>query len=224
MTNEPEHGVQDDAMKRAGYGERIGFGEHPALVAVDIIRAFTEASYRFVCDMDVQIDNNNRIIGAARAKAVPIIFTTVWYDDPDLKDAGIWGIKLKGAEDLRFGTPAVEVDPRLDQQGGDAVLMKKYASSFCGTDLAARLNAQRIDTVIITGASTSGCVRATAVDAIQNGFRPIVVSDGVGDRWPPAHEQALYDIHAKYADVVDTDEVVAYLDGLPSQRRNTATG
>ena len=140
MTNEPEHGVQDDAMKCAGYGERIGFGEHPALVAVDIIRAFTEASYRFVCDMDVQIDNNNRIIGAARAKAVPIIFTTVWYDDPDLKDAGIWGIKLKGAEDLRFGTPAVEVDPRLDQQGGDAVLMKKYVSSFC------RLNAQRIDT------------------------------------------------------------------------------
>ena len=102
------------------------------------------------------------------------------------------------------------------------MLMKKYASSFFGTDLAARLNAQRVDTVIITGASTSGCVRATAVDAIQNGFRPIVVSDGVGDRWPPAHTQALYDIHAKYADVVDTDEVVAYLEGLPSQRRNTA--
>lgn len=217
-----EHGVQDGAMKRAGYGERIGFGRRPALVAVDIIRAFTEASYRFVCEMDSQIDNNNRIIRAARPRAVPIVFTTVWYDDPDLKDAGIWGIKLKGAEDLRRGTPAVEVDPRLARDAGDAVLMKKYASSFFGTDLGARLNAQRVDTVIITGASTSGCVRATAVDAIQNGYRPMVVADAVGDRWPRAHEQALYDLHAKYADVVTTDEVVAYLEALPSERRNAA--
>ena len=215
-----EHGVQDDAMKRAGYGERIGFGERPALVAVDIIRAFTESSYRFVCEMDAQIDNNNRIIRAARPRAVPIVFTTVWYDDPDLKDAGIWGIKLRGAEDLRRGTPAVEIDPRLAREEGDAVLMKKYASSFFGTDLGARLNAQRVDTVIITGASTSGCVRATAVDAIQSGYRPIVVSDGVGDRWPRAHEQALYDLQAKYADVVSTDEVVSYLDRLPSRLRN----
>ena len=101
--------------------------------------------------------------------------------------------------------------------------MKKYASGFFGTDLSARLNALRVDTVIITGASTSGCVRATAVDAIQNGYRPIVVSDGVGDRWPPAHEQALYDLHAKYADVVDTNTVVTYLDGLPSQRGSAST-
>lgn len=215
-----EHGVQDGAMERAGYGERIGFGERPALVAVDIIRAFTEPTYRFVCEMDVQIKNNNCIIRAARPKSVPILFTTVWYDDPDLRDAGIWGIKLKGAEDLRYGTPAVEVDPRLEREAGDAVLMKKYASGFFGTDLSARLNALRVDTVIITGASTSGCVRATAVDAIQNGYRPIVVSDGVGDRWQSAHEQALYDLHAKYADVVDTNTVVTYLDGLPSQRSN----
>ncbi|MCE2483222.1 MAG: isochorismatase family protein [Alphaproteobacteria bacterium] len=212
-----EHGVQDGAMKRAGYGERIGFGRRPALVAVDIIRAFTEASYRFVCEMDAQIDNNNRIIRAARPRAVPIVFTTVWYDDPDLKDAGIWGIKLKGAEDLRHGTPAVEIDPRLAREAGDAVLMKKYAPAP-----GARHTPGRGDTVIITGASTSGCVRATAVDAIQNGYRPIVVSDAVGDRWPRAHEQALYDLHAKYADVVTTDEVVAYLDGLPSQLRNAA--
>ncbi len=217
-----EYGVQDSAMELAGYGERVGFGERPALVVVDIIRAFTEPTYRFVCEMDVQIENNNRIIRAARPKSVPIVFTTVWYDDPELKDAGIWGIKLKGAEDLRCGTPAVEVDPRLERKPADAVLMKKYASSFFGTDLSARLNSLRVDTVIITGASTSGCVRATAVDAIQNGYRPIVVSDGVGDRWPRAHEQALYDLHAKYADVVDTSAVVTYLDGLSSQRNNAS--
>ena len=84
-----EYGVQDSAMELAGYGERVGFGERPALVVVDIIRAFTEPTYRFVCEMDVQIENNNRIIRAARPKSVPIVFTTVWYDDPELKDAGI---------------------------------------------------------------------------------------------------------------------------------------
>ena len=224
MTATPTHGVQDDAMKRAGYGERIGFGERPAFVAVDITRAFTTKPYKFACDFDAQIEANNRVIGAARPQGVPLFFTTVWYDDPDLKDAGIWGLKLKGAQELRYGSPAVEIDPRLDFQpkAGDALVMKKYASSFFGTDLFSRLASQKIDTVIITGVSTSGCVRATAVDAIQYGFRPVVVSDAVGDRWPPAHAQALYDLHAKYADVVTAAEVVAYLDTLPNRIRNAA--
>ena len=213
---------QDKAMKSAGYGERLGFGERPALLIVDITRGFTEKRYKFACDMDGPVEANNRLIAAARPKGVPIVFTTVWYDDPDFADAGIWGIKLKGAHELRAGSPAVEIDPRLDRRLGDALLMKKYASSFFGTDLSSRLVSQRIDTVIITGASTSGCVRATAVDAIQYGFRPIIVRDAVGDRWPAAHEQALYDMHAKYGDVLDSAEVVGYLNGLATTARAAA--
>lgn len=224
MPETETHGVQDDAMKRAGYGEAIGFGERPAFIAVDISRAFTTKPYKFACPFDSQIEANNRIIRAARPKGVPLFFTTVWYDDPNLKDAGIWGLKLKGAQELRAGSPAVEIDPRLEfrPDKGDALLMKKYASSFFGTDLFSRLASQQIDTVIITGISTSGCVRATAVDAIQYGFRPVVVADGVADRWPPAHEQALYDMHAKYADVMPAERVVEYLNRLPNRLANAA--
>jgi nicotinamidase-related amidase len=135
----------------------------------------------------------------------------VIYDDPDLKDAGIWGIKMKGAATLKAGTPAVEIDPRLDMRPTDSLLVKKYASCFFGTDLVPRLTSQRVDTLIITGCTTSGCVRATAVDALQNGFRPIVVREAVGDRSKAAHDQSLFDLNAKYADVVSLDETLQYM-------------
>ena len=140
-----------------------------------------------------------------------MIFSTVIYNDHDLKDAGLWAIKMKGTLTLKAGTEAVKVDPRLDMRPTDSLLVKKYASCFFGTDLVPRLMNQRIDTLIITGCTTSGCVRATAVDAVQNGFRPMVVREAVGDRSAAAHEQSLFDLNAKYADVVGLDETLQYL-------------
>jgi nicotinamidase-related amidase len=135
----------------------------------------------------------------------------VTYDEPDIQDAGIWALKQKGARTLTAGSEAVKVDPRLDRRPADLLLVKKYASCFFGTDLVPRLNARRIDTLILTGCTTSGCVRATAVDAVQNGFRPMVVREAVGDRSVAAHEQSLFDLNAKYADVVSLDETLQYL-------------
>ena len=140
-----------------------------------------------------------------------MIFSTVIYSDADLKDAGLWGIKMKGSATLKAGTPAVEIDPRLDMRPSDSLLVKKYASCFFGTDLVPRLTSQRVDTLIITGCTTSGCVRATAVDAVQNGFRPMVVREAVGDRSKASHDQSLFDLNAKYADVVSLDETLQYM-------------
>jgi maleamate amidohydrolase len=143
---------------------------------------------------------------------VPVIFSTVRYDDADLKDAGIWALKQKGVTTLKADGHGWEVDLRLDFRKTDTLLIKKYASCFFGTDLVPRLLAHRVDTLIITGCTTSGCVRATAVDACQNGFRPIVVRDAVGDRSAAAHAQSLFDLDAKYADVVSQRDAVAYLE------------
>ena len=118
---------------------------------------------------------------------------------------------MKGTLTLKAGTNAVEVDKRLDMQPTDSLLVKKYASCFFGTDLASRLMNLHADTLIITGCTTSGCVRATAVDAVQNGFRPMVVKEAVGDRSAAAHEQSLFDLNAKYADVVGLDETLQYM-------------
>ena len=105
----------------------------------------------------------------------------------------------------------MKVDPRLDRRSDDSLLVKRYASCFFGTDLVPRLTSRHVDTLVITGCTTSGCVRATAVDAVQNGFRPMVVREAVGDRSVAAHEQSLFDLNAKYADVVSLDETLHYL-------------
>ncbi len=117
----------------------------------------------------------------------------------------------KASSRSRGDTDGGEVDPRLDMRSTDSLLVKKYASCFFGTDLVSRLVSRRIDTLIITGCTTSGCVRATAVDALQTGLRPMVVRDAVGDRSVAAHEQSLFDLNAKYADVVSLDVTLQYL-------------
>ncbi len=144
-----------------------------------------------------------------------ILFSTVSYDEFDLKDAGIWALKQKGLMTLRTGTPEVELDPRLQRLPGESLLPKKYASCFFGTDLTSRLLSQGVDTLLLAGCTTSGCVRASAVDALQTGLRPMVVRDCVGDRSQAAHDQSLFDLQAKYADVVSLDEACRYLEGLP---------
>ena len=199
-----------------GFGQRIGFGARPALLIVDYVNAFTDASQPLGSNLDAELVQTNWLIDAAHAKDAPVLFSTVYYDEPDLRDAGIWGLKQKGIVSLKAGTPGVEIDSRLHREPRDPVFTKKYASCFFSSDLASRLQFRGIDTLIITGCTTSGCVRATAVDACQLGFRPIIAREAVGDRSKAAHEQSLFDLNAKYADVCGVDEILQYLHALKS--------
>lgn len=203
-------------FEERGLMATLGFGERPALLVVDMIRAFTDAGLPFGSDLDAQVDEARGLAEAARAAGVPVIFTTTAYDEMDLADAGVWAIKVPASAGLRAGTPEVELDPRLGRRPEDAVLLKKYASAFFGTDLASRLTARRVDTVVIAGCTTSGCVRATTVDALQHGFRPIVALEAVGDRSAPAHEQSLLDMQAKYADVMRVEEIARRFNPAPA--------
>lgn len=207
-----EEAEGEAAYEGKGFGERIGFGRRPALLVIDFMVAFTDPQMPLGAELSAEIAATNRIVEAARERGIPIFFATVSYDDPELRDAGIWRLKQKGLRTLRSGTPEIAIDPRLDRQAGDIVFVKKFASCFFGTSLATMLHSEGIDTLVVTGCTTSGCVRATAVDACQHGFRPIVVSDAVGDRSQRAHEQSLIDLAFKYADVMDADEVVAVID------------
>jgi nicotinamidase-related amidase len=207
-------GTKDDAQFFAerGFGQRIGFGERPALVIIDMLNAFTDEKAMLGANLDKEIAAIIPLLTVAHDRGVPVIFSTVRYDDADLKDAGIWALKQKGVMTLKADGHGWEVDLRLDFRKTDTLLVKKYASCFFGTDLVPRLLAHRVDTLTISGCTTSGCVRATAVDACQTGFRPMVVREAVGDRSIAAHAQSLFDLDAKYADVVSQHDAVAYLD------------
>ena len=201
----------EEFFRQRGFGIKIGFGERPALMIIDMIKGFTDPSMPLGAPLESQIEAQRPLLEVAHQRDIQVIFSTVIYEEADIKDAGVWALKQTGARTLTAGSEAVKIDPRLGLQPRDIVLMKKYASCFYGTDLVARLNSRRIDTLIITGCTTSGCVRATAVDAVQNGFRPMVVREAVGDRSAAAHEQSLFDLNAKYADVVSLDETLQYL-------------
>ena len=201
----------EEFFRQRGFGIKMGFGERPALILIDMIKGFTDPTMPLGAPLETQIEAQKPLLDVARARAIPVIFSTVMYEEADIKDAGIWALKQTGAQTLTAGSEAVKVDPRLGMQPRDILLVKKYASCFYGTDLVPRLNSRRIDTLIITGCTTSGCVRATAVDAVQNGFRPMVVREAVGDRSAAAHDQSLFDLNAKYADVVSLDETLQYL-------------
>ncbi len=211
-------------MKDRGFGRNLGFGTHPALLVVDVMNAFTDRNMPLGSDLDAIISPINTLLEGCREvqfDAVSVFFTVVSYGQREISDSldapptytttGLWFRKMKGLETLREGTPAVEIDPRIQRDPEDSIIVKKYASAFFGTDLVSRLNSKRVDTLIIAGCTTSGCIRATAVDAIQYGYIPIVVREAVADRSLPAHEQSLKDLQMKYADVVLLNEVMDYL-------------
>lgn len=211
MSNEQEF------FAKRGFGLTIGFGRRPAVLVVDMIRAFTDPTSMLGANLDPQIKAIQSLLTCARARSLPVIFSTVSYEEADFRDAGIWALKQKGVMSLRAGTNAVELDERLDRLAGEGWLIKKYASCFFGTDLTSRLVSAGIDTLLIVGCTTSGCVRASAVDALQNGFRPMVVRECVGDRSQAAHEQSLFDLQAKYADVVGLEDSCHYIEQLPAR-------
>jgi maleamate amidohydrolase len=204
--------------ERRGFGRPLGFGDSPAIVVIDFIRAFTDPSYGVGSDLDKEVAATSRLLQCARSTNIDVIFTTTAYHEGD-REARFFHGKIPALRDLRLGSRAVEVDPRLTPLATETLLVKKFASAFFGTALHSQLTANRIDTLLITGCTTSGCVRATAVDALQYGFRPIVILECVGDRAEAPHEANLFDIESKYGDVVSLDEALAYLRSLANRRR-----
>jgi maleamate amidohydrolase len=205
-----------ERLSAKGFAGRVGFGERPAVLVVDLIRGFTDPACPLGSDLDAEVENTRRILEAARAAGAVVVMSTSYYDEA-LDEAGLWSLKVPSSEWLIEGTEWVQVDERLGRAKGDMLLVKKYASCFFGTDLMSRLVSRGVDTLIITGCTTSGCVRASAVDACSYGLRTIVVEDAVGDRAPLSHLTCLFDMDAKYADVVTTEAVIARLEALPQQ-------
>lgn len=201
-------------LEERGLTRTLGFGERPALLVIDFTKAFTDPSMPLAADFGAELEHTALLLAAARAGRLPIYFTVAAYDDPDIADAGIWAKKVPASVTLKTGTPGVELDPRLERRDDESVVFKKYASAFFGTDLSSRLITRGIDTLLVCGCTTSGCVRATAVDGLQHGFRVMVVREAVGDRNPDAHLQSLLDMQQKYADVVSVGQVEDYLSGL----------
>ena len=200
--------------QKRGWNQRSGFGTRPALLNIDLANAWTRPGYRFSCDdMDEQIiPGVQRLLEAARAKQVPIIYTTTAFCSRF--DMGAFPLKTP-FEDLMLGTPACEIDDRIPpEKGVDTVIVKKRPSAFAGTHLGGILRAGGIDTLICTGVTMAGCVRHTVEDALGEGFRTVVVRECVGDRVPAAVEWNLFDIDMKYCDVEPLERVLAYLSSL----------
>jgi maleamate amidohydrolase len=192
-----------------GFHGRAGFGERPALVVVDVNRGFTDPASPLVCELDECVAAIARLLEAFRAAELPVVFTTVCYDDFGKQAAAVFLEKIPALAVLEPGSPWVEIDPRIAPVEGEPVLSKYFASAFFGTTLGSLLASAGADTVVVTGASTSGCVRATALDALQHGYRVLVPREAVGDRNPAAHEANLYDLDTKYADVASVEDVLA---------------
>jgi maleamate amidohydrolase len=199
-------------VRHEGFHGRAGFGRRPALLVIDVNVGFTDPASPLLCDLEGVVAAIDRLLGEARRAALPVVYTTVAYGEGDRIAAAAFIDKVPALLTLAAGSRWVEIDPRIAPQPGEPVLNKLFASAFFGTPLASLLTATGCDSVIVTGASTSGCVRATVVDALQHGYRPVVPREAVGDRDPAAHEANLYDIDAKYGDVVSLDEVVAHLE------------
>jgi maleamate amidohydrolase len=195
-----------------GFGGRGGFGRRPALVVIDMTLGFTDPDSPLACDLEGPISEIQKLLNAARRAEIPVVFTTVAYRESDKLTAAAFIDKIPALLTLEAGTRWAEIDSRIAPRETEPVLNKLFASGFFGTGLSSLLTATGVDALIIAGASTSGCVRATAVDALQYGFRPLVPRGAVGDRNPDAHEANLYDIDAKYGDVVSTEETVEYLE------------
>lgn len=196
---------------KAGFGARAPRGSRPAVLVVDLSRGFTEPAFSTGADLSAEVAATARLLDAAHAVAAPVVFTVIAYDDADLDGGCAWLRKAPGLAALREGEASAALDPRLPRRAGDALLVKKGASAFFGTHLASLLSARAVDTLLVCGATTSGCVRASVVDAVQSGFNVLVPRECVGDRASGPHEANLFDIDAKYGDVVSVGDALDYL-------------
>ncbi|MBM7332475.1 isochorismatase family protein [Alloalcanivorax marinus] len=190
---------------------RLAAARRYALVLVDLSLGFTDPGLSpLASEAGSVLDANARLLAAFRERSLPVFFTTVAYERDD--QARVFREKLPALEVLQVGSGLERIDPRVAPRDDEPVLVKQWASGFFGTDLAARLRAAGADGVVVTGLTTSGCVRATALDALQHDLRTVVPREAVGDRDPDAHQANLKDLGIKYADVLSVDETLALLD------------
>jgi maleamate amidohydrolase len=209
--------MSDEEARRiyaaARLGQAVTMGERPAVLVVDFSCGFTDPECALGSDLSDEVEATRRLLDAARAKGLPVVFTTIGFE-PSLKDGGLWLQKVPSLGDLQIGGRWVEIDPRLAPREDETIVLKKGASAFFGTNLSSILVSQDVDSVVLCGATTSGCIRATAIDLLQNGFPAMVPRECVGDRAQAPHEANLFDINAKYADVVSLHDVLVYVESV----------
>lgn len=201
-----------DDYAGAGFGRPLEWGTAPAVLVIDMVRAYFEPDAELYMGSRDCLDSTARVIDAARSAGVPVIYTRVEYG-PGGIDGGLFFKKVGALKHFvrGSGSPLGEIMPEIAPHDDDLVIVKQYASAFFGTSLSATLASGRIDTLVLCGVSTSGCVRATAVDAISYGYLPVVVREAVGDRDPRPHEANLFDIAAKYGEVWSEESVLERL-------------
>ena len=203
------HSLEAD-YEKAGFGGRLVAGAKPVMLIVDVCMAYLDPASPLYAGVESALASNIILVSVARAATVPIIFTRVVYH-PSGKDGGVFFRKVQALKAFLPGSPLGAFHPKLTPAAEDIVVTKQYASAFFGTSLASTLYAMGADTVLVTGFSTSGCVRASALDALQHGFVPFVVRDACGDRDARVQEANLFDLQAKYAEVVSEAEAVEIL-------------
>ncbi|MDT8319785.1 MAG: isochorismatase family protein [Xanthomonadales bacterium] len=189
-----------------------GLGRKPALVVVDMINGFTDPSCALGSQADAVVAACRRLLDVFRQRGLPVFFTTVVYRSP--AEARVFRARLPALNLLQPGSEWVEVDPRLDRQPGEVLIEKQWASAFFATDLDRCLRAAGADSLVVTGLTTSGCVRATAVDGLQHDYPVVVPCEAVGDRNEQAHCANLFDLQAKYADVVHLSDLLTMIEAL----------
>lgn len=195
-----------------GFNGSLVPGTRPAVLSIDLMRAYFDPESPLCLPSGSCLQVAAAVIAAARQGSAPVVHTQVRYGAGGW-DGGAFIRKVPALRALIGDSPEGRIMPEVAPLPDETVILKQYASAFFGTSLSSLLQAQGVDTVVIIGTSTSGCVRATAVDAIQHGFIPIVVSDAVGDRSEDVHQASLYDLQAKYAEVMDSQSVIGYLQG-----------
>lgn len=204
---------REAVYERASMDNRVGYGDRPALLVVDLQRGFTDGANPLGGDLTAVVERTNRLLDAAHGADVPVVCTRIVTSHPTGDDLGIWAEKIPRLDTLATGSEWVELDERLAVDADDHVLDKRQASAFHETELGSMLVAWGVDTLVVTGCTTSGCIRASVVDACAAGYRTAVPAEAVGDRAVEPHDANLFDMNAKYADVRPVAEVVDYLDG-----------
>lgn len=205
----------DENYARGGFGKSLAFGRRPALLVIDFVQAYLVPGSPLYAAAEPARDACKTLLGAARAAGIPVLHTNVAYQRGG-RDGGVFFRKVPALACFEVGAhpELAAFAPGLEPADGETVITKQYASAFFGTSLASTLTSLGVDTVLIAGVSTSGCVRASAVDCCQYGFVPVVVRDAVGDRAPGPHEANLFDLQAKYAEVTDLATAQRYLGSL----------
>ncbi len=194
----------------AGFGNSLIPGKNPALIIIDFVDAYLNPDSPLYAGVESALKSTQKILESARTANFPIIFTNVEFT-PGGGDGGIFFKKVGALKCFEKGSPLGAFPENVAPKDNEITVTKQYASAFFGTSLASTLTAAGVDTLLITGVSTSGCVRATTVDAVQHGFIPLVIRDAVGDRDERPHEANLFDMQAKYAEVISQDDALKYI-------------